>query len=64
MDEVLPLMMIWANECLAAMSEGDDLRTMMIGARKLLKYQPANGVALRRAIAARVLDKNGYPLSY
>ncbi|MCB2226504.1 MAG: acyl-CoA dehydrogenase family protein [Desulfarculaceae bacterium] len=64
MDDVLPMMMIWANECLAAMSEGDDLRTMMIGARKLLKYQPANGVALRRAIAARVLDKNGYPFTY
>ncbi len=64
MDEVLPRMMIWANESLAAMSEGDDLRTMMIGVRKLLKYQPANGVALRRSIVQRVLEKNGYPLAY
>jgi len=64
MDEVLPRMMIWANESLAAMSEGDDLRTMMIGVRKLLKYQPANGVGLRRSIVQRVLEKNGYPLTY
>ncbi len=64
MDETLPKMMIWANESLSAMSEGDDLRTMMIGARKLLKYQPVNVVALNRAIAARVIEKNGYPLTY
>ena len=64
MDDVLPQMMVMANECLAGIAEGDDLRTAMVGARKLLKYQPANGIALRRAIAARVLEKNGYPLSY
>ena len=63
-DEVMPRMMAWANECLAAMAEGDDLRTMMVGVRKLLKYNPANAIALKRAVAAKVLDKNGYPISY
>jgi len=64
MDEVMPRMMAWANECLAVMAEGDDLRTMMVGVRKLLKYNPANAIALKRAVAAKVLDKNGYPISY
>ncbi|MEW5914152.1 MAG: acyl-CoA dehydrogenase family protein [Thermodesulfobacteriota bacterium] len=63
LDEVLPQMTVWANECLAAMAEGDDLRTMLIGVRKLLKYQPINSLKLKRAIADRVIEKNGYPLS-
>lgn len=63
MDEMLPQMVVWANESLSMMSEGDELRTMLIGVRKLLKYQPINAIALRRAIADRVIEKNGYILS-
>ncbi len=62
MDEMLPQMVVWANESLSVMSEGDELRTMLIGVRKLLKYQPINAIGLKRAIADRVIEKNGYIL--
>ncbi len=61
-DETLPKIDAWAKEALAFIEEGDNLRTLLVGIRKLLKYQPINNIGLRKAIAARVLDKGGYPL--
>jgi alkylation response protein AidB-like acyl-CoA dehydrogenase len=52
---------IAARNALAAMSDGDTLRTMMAALRRLLKTTPANTVALRRQIADAILDRMSYP---
>jgi alkylation response protein AidB-like acyl-CoA dehydrogenase len=49
-----------ARTALAAMSEGDTLRTLLAALRRLLKVAPVNTVALRRAIADAVLDRKAY----
>lgn len=64
MDEMIPQIDQWAKECLSFIEEGDDLRTLLIGIRKLLKYTPENGISLRKAIADKVVEKGGYPLDY
>ena len=61
-DEAMPKIHAWANEALSHAAEGDELRTMLMGARKLLKYQPVDAIALRRDIAKAVCENAGYPL--
>lgn len=62
MDETLPKIQAWGNEVLAAMDEGDSLRTNMMALRKFTKNQPIDAVARRRLIADLVEKKGGYPL--
>jgi hypothetical protein len=50
-----------ARTALAAMAEGDMLRTLLAALRRLLKVQPVNTVALRRQLADAVTDRKGYP---
>ena len=52
---------IAARTALAAMSEGDTLRTLLAALRRLLKVAPVNTVALRRQIADVAVDKRAYP---
>jgi hypothetical protein len=35
-----------------------------VGIKKLLKYNPENGIALRKQIADKVVDKGAYPLEF
>jgi hypothetical protein len=51
-----------ARACLAAMSEGDVLRTQLAALRRLLKVTPVNAVAMRRRLADATVAKGGYPL--
>jgi len=53
---------IGARTALAAMSEGDTLRTLLAALRRLLKPAPVNTVALRRQIADAVIQRRAYPL--
>jgi hypothetical protein len=53
---------IAARAALAAMAEGDTLRTLLAALRRVLKIAPVNTVARRRRIAAAVVEKRGYPL--
>jgi alkylation response protein AidB-like acyl-CoA dehydrogenase len=46
---------------LAAMAEGDTLRTLLAALRRLLKPAPVNTVRLRRLVADAVLERKGYP---
>ncbi|HEY6212855.1 MAG TPA: acyl-CoA dehydrogenase family protein [Vicinamibacterales bacterium] len=50
-----------ARQALAAMTEGDMLRTVLAGLRRLLKVNPINTVALRRKLADAAVSKGGYP---
>lgn len=52
---------IAARNALAAMSDGDTLRTMLAALRRLLKLTPVNAVALRRQIADAIVDRKAYP---
>ncbi|WP_309120724.1 acyl-CoA dehydrogenase family protein [Paenibacillus sp.] len=49
-----------AKRQLAAMEEGDALRTMLSALKKLARHQPINATALKREIAARVIDSEKY----
>jgi alkylation response protein AidB-like acyl-CoA dehydrogenase len=50
----------WARYALAAFSDGDTLRTHLSTLRRLLKPPAVNTVALRRQIAAAVIEREGY----
>jgi butyryl-CoA dehydrogenase len=51
---------ILARPVLAACSEGDALRGNMAVLRRFAKYEPADSIALRRAIADRLLNAGRY----
>jgi alkylation response protein AidB-like acyl-CoA dehydrogenase len=50
-----------ARDALAAMTEGDTLRTLNAALKRLLKATPVNTVALRRELAAAVAARHVYP---
>jgi len=50
-----------AKTALAAMSEGDTLRTLLAALRRLLKVTPVNTVALRRQLADATVERRTYP---
>jgi alkylation response protein AidB-like acyl-CoA dehydrogenase len=49
-----------ARHCLAAMAEGDVLRTQLAALRRLLKVTPANTVVMRRRLADATVSKGAY----
>lgn len=49
-----------AKESLAAMEEGDLLRTQLSILKKLMRHQPLNTIALKRSIAAEVVEAEKY----
>jgi alkylation response protein AidB-like acyl-CoA dehydrogenase len=52
-----------ARQALAAMAEGDTLRTMLAALRRLLKVTPVNTVAIRRRIADETVLRGAYPFA-
>ena len=52
-----------ARSALAAMVEGDTLRTMLAALRRIMKVTPVNTVALRRTVADAVAGRSGYPFA-
>jgi hypothetical protein len=50
-----------ARDLLAAVEEGDTLRTYLAALRRLARREAVNTVALRREIAAAALERGGYP---
>ncbi len=61
-QEALPRLDALARQVLAASAEGEDLRTVLAGLRRLLRYTPLNTVALQRTIADRAVEAGRYPL--
>jgi len=49
-----------ARQALAAMSEGDTLRTALAALRRVLKVTPINTVAARRTLADETVSRGGY----
>jgi alkylation response protein AidB-like acyl-CoA dehydrogenase len=52
-----------ARQALAAMVEGDTLRTMLAALRRVLKVTPVNTTVMRRRLADATVERGGYPLS-
>jgi alkylation response protein AidB-like acyl-CoA dehydrogenase len=52
-----------AKSALAAMADGDTLRTLLAALRRVLKVHPVNTVALRRQLADETTAARGYILS-
>jgi alkylation response protein AidB-like acyl-CoA dehydrogenase len=52
-----------ARQALAAMVEGDTLRTMLAALRRVLKVTPTNTVAPRRRLADETVTRGGYPFA-
>ena len=52
-----------ATNALAAMAEGDTLRTLLAALRRVLKATPVNTVALRRTLADATVARGSYSLS-
>ena len=52
---------IATRNALAAMTDGDTLRTLLAALRRVMKVTPVNTVALRRRVADAVVDRKGYP---
>jgi len=51
---------LWGRNVLAQSAEGDELRTMMAGLRRLTKHVPVNRARLHDAIAARIVEAGRY----
>jgi alkylation response protein AidB-like acyl-CoA dehydrogenase len=52
-----------ARQALAAMAEGDTLRTMLAALRRLLKVTPVNTVVMRRRLADETVARGVYPFA-
>jgi len=52
-----------ARQALAAMVDGDTLRTMLAALRRVLKVTPVNTVVARRRLADATVERGGYPLA-
>ena len=48
------------RQCLAAMYEGDTLRTYLAALRRVLKVAPVNTVQLRRGLANATIERRSY----
>jgi len=51
-----------ARQALAALADGDALRTLVAALRRLVKVAPVNTVALRRRLSDAALEKAAYPI--
>jgi alkylation response protein AidB-like acyl-CoA dehydrogenase len=60
-NEVVGRLELHARRALAAILQGDELRAQLGIARRLLRWSPLNGVAMRRRIAKRLCDVGSFP---
>ena len=51
-----------ARKVLAAVAEGDTLRTQLAILRRLARHEPANTIALGRHVAQTAIERGAYPL--
>ena len=61
MNDMMPRIMHWAKQILAACTAGDDLTARLATVDKLAAYDPINTIELRRSIAEKVIKGKKYP---
>ncbi|HEX6737805.1 MAG TPA: acyl-CoA dehydrogenase family protein [Vicinamibacteria bacterium] len=62
-QDALDRIEVSARRLLAAVDEGDMLRTFLAALKRFTKREARNTVALRRMVAAAAIERGGYPLS-
>jgi alkylation response protein AidB-like acyl-CoA dehydrogenase len=62
-NDTLPKIDFNAKQILATIAEGEELRTQLMGIKKLGKYTPINTIALRRQIAESAIPVARYNLT-
>ena len=62
-NDAFPRVDLMAKQILAAVAEGEELRTQLMGLKKLARYTPINTIALRREIADAVISAGRYNLT-
>ena len=60
-NDIMPKIVHWAKQLLAASAEGDDLTAHIAVINKLASYQPIDTIALRRLVAQKVIKSKKYP---
>ena len=60
-NDAVGRMELQARSALAATSQGDELKAQLGIVRRLLRWTPLNGVALRRRIAKRLCEVGSFP---
>ncbi|CAN5429164.1 acyl-CoA dehydrogenase family protein [soil metagenome] len=61
LSDALEKVNIHGKHALAAFTEGDEQRIMLMGLKRYTKFETVNTKVLRRQIAAKVIDANQYP---
>ncbi len=61
LNDIIPKIVHWTKQILAAVAEGDDLMQRLSVVEKLGAFQPVNTIVLRRRIAEKVIKGKKYP---
>lgn len=62
-NDSFPMVDLMARQIFAAVSEGEELRTQLMGLKKLSRYTPINTITLRREIADSIIPVARYNLT-
>jgi hypothetical protein len=62
-NDSFPQLDIMARQIFAAVSEGEELRTQLMGLKKLARFTPINTIALRREVADSIIPIARYNLT-
>jgi len=62
-NDSFPQVDMMARQVFAAVSEGEELRTQLMGLKKLARFAPINTIALRREVADSIIPAARYNLT-
>jgi len=62
-NDTFPRVDLMARQIFAAISEGEELRTQLMGVKKFARFTPINTIALRREIADSIIPVARYNLT-
>ena len=51
---------LYGKHAISAFAEGDELKMLLLGLKRFVKYDPVNTVKLRRSIADKLIEENRY----
>jgi hypothetical protein len=61
-SDALERVNIHGKHAIAAFAEGDEQRMMLMGLKRFTKYEVVNTKVIRRAVAEKMIEANGYSL--
>jgi alkylation response protein AidB-like acyl-CoA dehydrogenase len=62
-NDSFPRVDLMARQVFAAISEGEELRTQLMGVKKFARFTPINTIVLRRVIADSIISAGRYDLT-